>query len=195
MRPAVFLDRDGTIIEDTGYLSDPALVRPLPGAREGLDLLRAKGWPIVLVTNQSGVARGLFAVADYDRVAARVADLLGPFEAVCACFHLPPPDGRVAPWNVPCDCRKPAPGLLRRAARERELTFAGSFGVGDAWRDVAAFRAVGVRPFLVAACGPEGDPEIPAGGTPEDRAATTVIPDLSVFAELLPDRRDAEVVR
>lgn len=147
MRRAVFLDRDGTLIEDFGYLSDPEGVREVRGAREGLDALREAGWAIVVVTNQSGVARGLFREQDFRAVMDATSRLLGPFDGVYACFHLP--EGRVAPWNVECDCRKPAPGMILRAAEELGIDLAASVGVGDSIRDLEAYRAAGVRPILV----------------------------------------------
>jgi histidinol-phosphate phosphatase family protein len=186
MRPAVFLDRDGTLIEDAGYLGDPAGVRPLEGAAEALAAMRAKGWPVVVVTNQSGVARGLYTPDDFIRVMARVSELLGPFDAVYACFHLPPPDGRVAPWDVACECRKPKPGMLRRAAAEHGFDLSRSVGAGDSALDVGAFRAAGVGPFLVPTQGAAAEGRM----TAEERAAVVRIPDLRALAQLLPDLRE-----
>lgn len=186
MKPAVFLDRDGTLIEDKGYLGDPAGVRPLDGAAEALAAIRAKGWPVVVVTNQSGVARGLYTPDDFRRVMDRVSELLGPFDAVYACFHIAPPEGRVSPWAVACDCRKPKPGMLRRAAAEHGLDLFNSVGAGDSALDVGAFRAAGVRPFLVPSQGEAAEAKMSA----EERASVIRIPDLRVLAELLPDLRD-----
>lgn len=143
----MFLDRDGTLIEDTGYLGDPAGVRPVPGAREALERLRAAGFALVVVTNQSGVARGRFTEEDFRAVMRETERRLGAFDGTYACFHLA--EGTVPPWDRPCDCRKPAPGMLLRAARDLGIDLAASAGAGDGVRDVAAFRAAGVRPFLV----------------------------------------------
>jgi len=147
VRRAVFVDRDGTLIEDFGYLGDPDGVREIRGAREGLHALREAGYAIVVVTNQSGVARGVFRESDFRAVMESTEHLLGPFDAVYACFHLP--EGTVAPWNRECDCRKPLPGMILRAAEDLGIDLAASVGVGDSIRDIAAYRAAGVRPFLV----------------------------------------------
>jgi len=149
-RPAVFLDRDGTLIDQDGYLGDPAGVVPFPGAAEAMRLFAEKGWQRLVVTNQSGVARGLFTVEQYRRVEQAVAAAVGEPEGSFACFHLPPDDGgTVAPWNTACTCRKPGPGLLLRAAEERGVDLARSVLLGDDLRDLAAARAAGVEPVLV----------------------------------------------
>ncbi len=144
-RRAVLLDRDGTLLDQDGYLGDPAGVRLLPGAAAALAALGAAGWERVVVTNQSGVARGLFSGEQYrrveDAVLAAVRAAGGDLEGTFACFHLPA--GTVPAFAVACDCRKPAPGLLLRAARERGLDLAGSVAVGDAPRDLEAARAAG----------------------------------------------------
>ena len=105
---AVLCDRDGTLVDDVPYNGDPARVVPLPGVPEGLDRLRAAGVHLAIVSNQSGVARGLLTPAQVEAVNARVDELLGPFGAIEWCPH-GPSDG--------CGCRKPAPGLVVRAAR------------------------------------------------------------------------------
>jgi D-glycero-D-manno-heptose 1,7-bisphosphate phosphatase len=175
MRRAVFLDRDGTLIEDVGYLSDPARVVVVPGAVEALSEMRRKGWLVVVVTNQSGVARGMFTVADFERVNARAAELLGGFDAVYACFHLP--EGKVAEWSRACACRKPLPGLVHEAARERGIDLVRSVGAGDSLRDVRAFRAAGVRAVLVRTGGV---------GATEQELASAGLRDVEVLDGLLP---------
>jgi D-glycero-D-manno-heptose 1,7-bisphosphate phosphatase len=147
VRPAVFLDRDGTLIEGEGYLGDPAGVRAIPGARDAVRLIEERGYLRIVVTNQSGVARGYFSDADYAAVAAATAHAVGPFDAQYACFHLA--EGSVAPWNVACDCRKPLPGLITRAAAEWDVDLARSVLVGDDLRDLHAAVAAGVEPILV----------------------------------------------
>lgn len=147
MRPAVFLDRDGTLIEGEGYLGDPGGVHPVPGAREALHLLGERGWLRIVVTNQSGVARGYFTPDDYAAVTRRIDETIGPLDAHYACFHLP--EGKVAPWSVACTCRKPAPGMIERAAREHGVDLSRSVLAGDDLRDLQAARAAGVEPVLV----------------------------------------------
>jgi D,D-heptose 1,7-bisphosphate phosphatase len=139
MRPAAFLDRDGTIIFDEGYLADAARVRFLPGALDALRALRERGYRLVVVSNQSGVARGLITPAQHDEVHARFESLLRdagvPLDAAYYCFHGPDDE---------CECRKPKPGMLLRAAREHDLDLAASILIGDKTSDIAAGGAAGV---------------------------------------------------
>ncbi|WP_238451695.1 HAD-IIIA family hydrolase, partial [Micromonospora sp. 4G55] len=103
----MLLDRDGTLVEDVPYNGDPEKVRPMPGARAALDRLRAAGLRLGVVTNQSGLAKGLFTAAQMRAVHARIETLLGPFDTWQVCPHDDGDD---------CACRKPAPGLVHRAA-------------------------------------------------------------------------------
>ena len=137
---AVLLDRDGTLIEDVPYNGDPALVTPMPGARRALDRLRHAGLRVGIVSNQSGVARGLVGLADVDRVNARVDELLGPFDVIECCPH--GPDGG-------CGCRKPEPGLVRRAAGRMDVPAHRCVVIGDIGADVDAAAAAGAAAVLV----------------------------------------------
>ena len=145
-RPAVFLDRDGTIIEDTGYLGDPGRVRLLPGAAEAIGRLNRAGMPVVVVTNQSGIARGLLDEAAYQATRVELDRLLASrgarLDAQYHCPHHPEITG-------PCECRKPGLLLYRRAARDLDLDLGASWWVGDRPRDVEAARALGGRGILV----------------------------------------------
>ena len=153
-RAAVFLDKDGTLIEDLPYNVAPERVRFAPGAREAVRLWGAAGLPIVVVTNQSGVARGYFSEADLDRLGrhleGEIAALGGRMAGFYACPHLP--DGSVRAYALACACRKPLPGLIERAAADLGLDPRASWFIGDTWMDVAAGRAAGCRTVLV---GPE----------------------------------------
>lgn len=145
-RPAVFLDRDGTLIVDRHYLSDPAGVELLPGAAEAVARLNAAGLFVALVTNQSGIARGYFTEAQYAAVHARLVELLAERGArLDAEYHCPlgpdEPD--------PDECRKPRAGMYRRAAREHGLDLARSFYVGDRLRDVIMTETLGGTSILV----------------------------------------------
>ncbi len=142
MTPAVFFDRDGTLMEDTGYVSDPALVSLLPGALEALPALKKAGFRLVLITNQSGIGRGYFTVADYEAVHIRFVELLGadPFDGVYFCPDHP---------DTASDRRKPAPGMLLEAARDLDLDLAHSWMIGDRESDLLAGRAAGTRSILV----------------------------------------------
>ena len=151
MNPAVFLDRDGTIIEEAGYLQ--RLPRPpvFPFAVDAIRLLNQAGFAVVVVTNQAGIARGIVTeafVAEASRViAGRVARGGGRIDGVYHCPHHP--DGVIEHLRVRCDCRKPAPGLFRRAAADLDLDLERSFVVGDRWHDLQAGIAVGARGVLV----------------------------------------------
>jgi HAD superfamily hydrolase (TIGR01662 family) len=153
-------DRDGTLIEDVPYNGDPGLVRPVDGAREALALLRERGVRTGVVTNQSGIARGLLTDADVRRVNARVDELLGPFDVWAICPH-GPDDG--------CHCRKPEPGLILWAAGRVCTAPADCAVIGDIGADVEAARRAGARGILVPT--PETRPE-------ETTAAPHVAPDL-----------------
>ncbi len=139
-RPAVFLDRDATLIEDVGYPRDPRLVRLLPGAAEALAELASLDFALVIISNQSGVARGLLTVAEAEAVHAEVVRQFAAAGVVFAgayyCYHGP---------DEGCSCRKPAPGLLLQAIRELRLDPDQSFMVGDKEIDVAAGLAAGCR--------------------------------------------------
>lgn len=137
---AVLFDRDGTLVEDVPYNGDPEKVRPVAGARAALDRLRAAGLRLGVVTNQSGLARGLFTPAQMAAVHARVEMLLGPFDTWRVCPH-DDEDG--------CGCRKPAPGLVRAAARDLGTVPGRCVMVGDIGRDVTAALAAGAAGVLV----------------------------------------------
>ncbi|MEU8262114.1 HAD-IIIA family hydrolase [Micromonospora sp. NPDC048999] len=156
----MLLDRDGTLIEDVPYNGDPEKVRPVPGAREALDRLRAAGLRLAVVSNQSGLARGCFTTAQLRRVNARVEELLGPFDSWQICPH-GEPDG--------CACRKPAPGLVHAAARALGTTPTRCVLVGDIGADMIAAAAAGAVGILVPT---------PATRPAEVAAAPTVASDL-----------------
>lgn len=151
-RRAVFLDRDGILLTDEGLVVDARDLRFAPGAPSAAARLRAAGFDLVVVTNQAVVARGLVSeerVAEIHRVLAeRLADESG---ATIAAFYVCPhhPDADVDRYRVACDCRKPQPGLLLRAARELRLDLARSFMVGDRPTDIAAGSRAGCRTVLV----------------------------------------------
>ncbi|MGE0555171.1 MAG: D-glycero-alpha-D-manno-heptose-1,7-bisphosphate 7-phosphatase [Gemmatimonadales bacterium] len=144
--PAVFLDRDGTIMEDTGFVRDPASVKLIPGAAQAIARLAAAGYRIVVVTNQSGIARGLISIEQYQQVADRFLELLGDagarVTATYLCPHHPSVDGA-------CECRKPALGNYRLAALEHDLDLTRSVWVGDRMTDLEPARAFEARGILV----------------------------------------------
>jgi D-glycero-D-manno-heptose 1,7-bisphosphate phosphatase len=143
---AVFLDRDGTIIEDVAYLRTTDQVHLLPGAAEAIKQVNASGLLAIVVTNQSGIARGLLSRNDYHLVERRVDDLLAKtgarLDAHYFCPHLPELTG-------PCDCRKPGALLYRQAAEQFQIDLVNSWWVGDRIRDVLPAEAFGGRGILV----------------------------------------------
>jgi len=150
-RRAVFIDRDGTISEEDGYVNHVTRYRVFPFAAEALRLLHDAGWLAVLVTNQAGVARGYFREELIGEVHARLASELGRagarLDAVYYCPHHP--SVGEPPYRQDCDCRKPRPGLIRRAAEDLGLDLAGCWMVGDRYSDVELARNAGVRSALV----------------------------------------------
>jgi D-glycero-D-manno-heptose 1,7-bisphosphate phosphatase len=149
-RRAVFLDRDGTLIRDTGYLADPAQVELLPNAIAGLELLRARGLLLIVVSNQSGVGRGRFTQADLEQVHRRMAELLAGYQLALDqayyCLHVP---------EEGCACRKPLPGLLHQAAHELAIDLPRSFMIGDKASDIVAGQRAGCRTILIGAAAAE----------------------------------------
>jgi HAD superfamily hydrolase (TIGR01662 family) len=137
---AVLFDRDGTLVIDVPYNGDPGLVRPMPGAKDVLDSLRARGLATGVLSNQSGVARGVITATDVARVNARVEELLGPFDVWEVCPHSEE-DG--------CTCRKPAPGMVQSACRKLGIETSEAALVGDIGSDVRAAEAAGATGVLV----------------------------------------------
>jgi histidinol-phosphate phosphatase family protein len=137
---AVLLDRDGTLVVDVPYNGDPEQVRPMPGARAALDRLRAEGVALAVVSNQSGIGRGLLTETEVAAVNLRVEELLGPLGPWLVCPHAP---------DAGCDCRKPAPGLVLAAAERLGVDPERCAVVGDIGADVEAARAAGARGVLV----------------------------------------------
>jgi D-glycero-D-manno-heptose 1,7-bisphosphate phosphatase len=152
-RPAVFLDRDGTLIDDVGYLADPEGVRLRPGAAETVRRLREAGFVVIVVSNQSGVARGKFSEEQMWLVHERLEEMLAESEAhiddALYCPHLGGSEAVVKEFRIQCDCRKPQPGLLLRAATRHNLDLTRSWMIGDADRDVQAGRAAQCRTVLL----------------------------------------------
>jgi len=151
LRPAAFLDRDGTINEEAGYISDPGALRLIPGAVEALRLFRERGYALIVVTNQAGVARGLMTERDVAAVNGDLATRLAGHgvapDAFYACYHHA--DQGPPPYRRACTCRKPGAGMLLRAAREHGLDLARSVMIGDHWSDVQAGRRLGLPAALV----------------------------------------------
>lgn len=152
---AVFWDRDGTLIEDPGYLRDPDGVRVLPGAPDALYRLAKAGFENVVVTNQSGIARGLFDEDTLERIHERMRELFAregaPIHAIYYCPYLNGDEAVVEAYRQDSDLRKPKPGMLVKASLERNIDLGASWMIGDSLTDVQAGRAAGCRTILIAA--------------------------------------------
>jgi D-glycero-D-manno-heptose 1,7-bisphosphate phosphatase len=148
---AVFLDRDGTINEEVGYLDRLEKLRLIPGAAEAIRLINEGGMKAIVVTNQAGIARGFFDEAFVKAAHAHLGEMLraeGAFiDGFYYCPHHPM-EGR-GPYLQNCDCRKPAPGLLVRAAKELSIDLSLSYMVGDTFKDIEAGKRAGVQGILV----------------------------------------------
>lgn len=150
--PIVFLDKDGTLIEDIPFNVDPERIVLKPGAAQGLRHLYEAGFRFIVVSNQSGVARGYFQEKDLIPVEERLRELIAlaagvPLDGFYYCPHHP--EGTVHPYAVSCICRKPQPGLLLRAAREKGIDLETAWMVGDILHDVEAGKRAGCRAVLI----------------------------------------------
>lgn len=179
MRAAVFLDRDGTIIRERHYLAEPSGVELIPGAASAIQSLAEAGFALVIITNQSGIARGLVSPAQYEAVHDRLTTLLAEHGVhLDGAYHCPHhPD-----WTGPCSCRKPELGLYQTAASELELDLSRSHFVGDKVSDVRPADALGGTGYLVRT----------GHGTQEVAAAPEHVPvfdDLAAVARAILRRR------
>jgi histidinol-phosphate phosphatase family protein len=150
-RPAIFLDKDGTLVNDVPYNVDPARIHLCTGADNALARLSQVGYQFAVVSNQSGVARGFFDESALVAVEQRIRELLNSAGVALAGFYYCPHsiEGSVSVYAVDCDCRKPKPGLLQRAARELHLDLSRSWMIGDILDDIEAGHLAGCRSILL----------------------------------------------
>lgn len=174
---AVFLDRDGTIVEDPGYLTQPEQLKLLAGAAEGIARLRKAGFLVILTTNQSAIARGMMTEQDLSRIHECLSRLLSdadPNAKLDGLYYCPfHPEAKVAAYRQESYLRKPRPGMLFKAAREHQLDLGSCWMVGDSERDVQAGKTAGCRAIRI-----HHDPET-------DTAADRVLPSLAAAAEMI----------
>lgn len=190
LRRAVFLDRDKTIIGDPGYISRPDLVQLLPGAADAIRRFRAAGYQVLVVTNQSGVARGLVTEDQLKRIHDRLCSLLrdqgAELDAIYYCPYLDAPEATVASYRRWSPLRKPEPGMLLKAAADHQLDLAHSWMIGDGVRDVEAGRRAGCRSILLIGGNREDTPA--PGSNADDPAkghADFIVPTLKEAADIV----------
>lgn len=183
-RAAVFLDRDGVVIEDMHYLSDVEQVRLIPGVAEAIQRLNTHDRAVVIVTNQSGVARGYFSEQQVEAVHAHLTMILAEagsrIDGIYYCPHHPM--AGIGIYRRECSCRKPSPGMLLQAAQELGLDTERSWMIGDRISDIRAGQTIGCRTILVRT-GQGVDVVLAAGET----QPTWVVPDLSAAVDALLD--------
>ena len=150
-RPAVFIDRDGTISEEVGYVNHPSRFRLFPYSAEAIKMLNDNGWLAILITNQAGVARGYFSedviVKVHDQLERDLQDGAAKLDAVYYCAHHPTVGE--PPYRLDCDCRKPKTGLIDRAAKDFEIEMSASWVAGDRYSDVELARNAGLHSAFV----------------------------------------------
>jgi D-glycero-D-manno-heptose 1,7-bisphosphate phosphatase len=170
MRRAVFIDRDGTLIEESGYLDRLERLVFFPFSVDAVRVLNRAGFAVVVVTNQAGIARGIvkeaFVGEAHRHIAARLEAGGARIDGFYYCPHYP--TGVVEKYRMACDCRKPRPGLLVKAGKDLDLDLARSFAVGDRWHDLAAGHAVGARGVLVRTGLGQRSETAPEAGTAAD---------------------------
>jgi histidinol-phosphate phosphatase family protein len=169
--PAVFVDRDGTIMHDADYCSDPKQVRIFPGVPEALRRLKAKGYKLIIITNQSGIGRGFFTIDQYRAVEAEVLRHLDA-DLIDATYFCPDVPGQHS------SCRKPAPGMILQATREHQIDLSRSFFIGDKEVDVECGRSAGVRTIRV---------QTGFDRNTDGSLADWVVPDLGAAAKIIID--------
>ncbi|MBD0266715.1 MAG: HAD family hydrolase [Cyanobacteria bacterium Co-bin8] len=148
MQKAIFLDKDGTLIEDVPYNVDPARMMLCPGALSGVHKLYQAGYQLIVITNQSGIARGYFNESALPAVEQRLRQMLGlPLAGFYYCPHHP--NGSVAEYAISCHCRKPEPGMLLQAAADHDIDLHQSWFIGDILNDVEAGLQAGCRTVLI----------------------------------------------
>ena len=169
---AIFLDRDGTLMRDVDYCSNPADVHVFGGATEALRSLKDAGFKLIVITNQSGIGRGYITEKEYHAVHQELERQIGPelIDATYYCPHAP---------NESCSCRKPEPGMIWQAAKDHQLDLAKSFFIGDKETDLACGRAAGTKTILV---------RTGYGASQDNALADFVAENLSAAADLILNR-------
>lgn len=184
MNRAIFLDKDGTLIEDIPYNVNPDLIRLTSGAVEGLKKLKTKGYLLIVISNQSGIAHGYFQKDAIEQVKGKLTEILGVSEISLDGFFYCPhhPQGVVTSYTMSCNCRKPKPGMLLHAAKDYNINLSQSWMVGDILNDVEAGNNAGCKTILINN-GNETEWEIN-----DKRKPTTIVRDLNEAATFILQR-------
>ena len=150
-KPAVFIDRDGTMLDELGYVTPESEIRIYPFTADAIAQLARAGWPVLVITNQGGIALGMYDHAFVDETHARLAETLSRAGAEITRWYYCPhhPEGKVPEFTRVCECRKPGTGMLEAAARDLEVDLAASWVIGDQWRDIELAHRAGARSILV----------------------------------------------
>jgi D-glycero-D-manno-heptose 1,7-bisphosphate phosphatase len=185
MFPAIFLDKDGTLIPDIPYNVDPTKITLSPGADLALRSLHESGYKLIIISNQSGVARGYFSASALRDVEQRIRELLAEFDVPLTGFYYCPhhPTGAIADYAIVCQCRKPEPGLILKAAQEHNIDCQRSWMIGDILNDVEAGRKAGCQTMLIDN-GNETEWILTAERTPHHR-----IKDLTEAAQIITSQK------
>lgn len=186
MEKAFFLDRDGVIIEDANYLSKPEQLRLIPGAAQGIALIREKGYKVIVVSNQSGIARGYFTFEDLFKVEKALAGMLAEEGAkVDSWYYCPHHEkGKIAQYAVKCSCRKPLPGLVLQGASEHNIDLKNSALIGDKLSDIECAVNAGIGHFAKVSTG-HGSEEKEKGCFPGMIEETSILPAIKkLFKEM-----------
>jgi D-glycero-D-manno-heptose 1,7-bisphosphate phosphatase len=188
---AIFLDKDGTLVENVPYNVNPALLELTWQAGHALQIMKQLGYAVFVISNQSGVAKGLFTESSLDLIQHRLTELLAQYGVTLDGFYYCPhsPDAVIPRYANPCACRKPMPGMLYRAALEHGIELAGSWMIGDILNDVEAGRRAGCRTVLIDN-GNETEWFLSAQRTPHLTA-----PDLYAAATMIASTHGARVFR
>jgi D-glycero-D-manno-heptose 1,7-bisphosphate phosphatase len=186
MNKAVFIDKDGTLLEDVPYNVDPERIEFTDGAFEALSILKSLGYLLIVVSNQSGVARGYFQEKDLKVLRARLQEMASAggieFDDFFFCPHHP--DGKIAEYAVECQCRKPQPGMLLTAATEYNIDLSRSWMIGDILNDIEAGSRAGCKTILINN-GNETEWQFS-----ENRLPTAIVPNLRRAAERIIHERE-----
>ena len=148
LHPAVFMDRDGVVSEEAGYVTSPEQLKIYPFSAQAVQRLKDNGWKCIIISNQSAVARGMISEEELAPIHRKLMKEL-PIDDIYYCPHYPPENEEVYPYNIYCTCRKPGIGLILKAVKEHGIDLKKSYMIGDRASDIMAGRNAGLKTVLV----------------------------------------------